>query len=433
MKLALAVERAATHRYEAPSQQQTSNTVATIRRRQIHTRMTEKYGANIGMFTLLQVKHLQKLYRLYNKLVFDDELYKLLKKARKSVEFQVTPGTATSKTGGWCKTTNEGFVISVPLALYTSLFTKGDDNNAPPVGRVTNGGIVVPDRLSPLQITLEHELLHMVMQLLNLYKPKHEDPDRVHTSHGKLFRYLASHYFGHTDFHHRLSSLQHPHGNDPTYWSQLGDFKSDDFVRVSSISSPECYEAQVVTVNKKNLTVKRLSYQSFRYVSPSLAIKMVVEPATLFSSIVVQGPRFAVNDFVRVKSRGKSGSFMARVVALLSKNIRVARRGTNDTYTVSTSMLEKVSREEYGDEVVDGPVTSASTITKTKHEFDVGDHVSLWYKGEKRYGRVERKLVKNLRVAVKVGGHEHTLIGSPQHFTRVTFDEYFRQTHAQQT
>lgn len=166
-------------------------------RKYIHDTMVEKYDLQ-GNFTRIGPKDLERLWNLYDEVFFGGEISRYLKETNSTLKFQTTPGGNT-KLGGWCRTRRGTgkrctFTISIPAGLYFKLFNAGEKN-------LGLNGLLCWDRLTCLQIVLEHEGMHLLMQL---YEYERRGRDVVFSPHGKLFKCMVKTYFGHTRVTHGL-------------------------------------------------------------------------------------------------------------------------------------------------------------------------------------------------------------------------------------
>lgn len=171
------------------------------RRKYIHdTLISRGMKAN---FVILTDKNLQDMWNLYDEIFFDRQIQKKLQEERSTVEFEVTKGKAGARVAGWCETKRNTpsrkschFTLSFPASVYFSLFQNDEK-------KLKVGGCECNDRLSCLQMIMEHENTHLLMQLygyegkINTGKGKN-----IYSSHGKLFQCMVNSYFGHTDFRH---------------------------------------------------------------------------------------------------------------------------------------------------------------------------------------------------------------------------------------
>jgi hypothetical protein len=359
--------------------------------------MMEKYGESLGD------REIQYLFELYNKRIFQGELKIELEKQKKSLRIQMTPGSENMKAGGWCKTTNDGFILSFPLALYQSLFLPGEE------GGVKNGGLVAYDRLGALQLTMEHELIHLIIQLTGNRK-KGE-------SHGKLFRFLVHYYFGQTECKHDLGL------GDPSKWSKLSDFQVNDYVQIEAYKGGAIVEGRVVEILIKKLIISKLSDGSPIRVSPKM-LKKIPTPSlipTMTPNMEVK--EFAIGDYVRTKRMGNMEPFCAIVRAKLIKFILVQKKASNQQFNIRPMMLEKISEEEYGDLISDVPFL--------RKDFSVGDYVKFTFKCILLYGKVEKKMPKNIKVSYTRDGVLHNLSGDPSLFTLVEKSEFLANSSHQ--
>ena len=359
-------------------------------RRKIHSKMIKKYGKDVVALASFGDPEIKYLYRLYDRKVFGGQLKKKLESCSKKIRVQMTPGKEYAKAGGWCKTTVDGFVLSFPLSLYLSIFKVGGEKTE------KIGGLLAKDRLGALQLTMEHELIHLLIQLTGSGK-KGE-------SHGELFRYLVLYYFSQTECKHQLGM------GDPSKWSKLSDFKVDDYVQCDKEGG---FQARVLEINQKTMLIMRLSDNSPRRVSPRL-LKKISQPSPSINK--TNTTSFSVGDYVKVKAAGKADSFYGVVRAKLIKYIVIQKKGSTTQYKVHPLTMEKITPEEYDDIISDVPSLSKN--------FAVGDYVKFTHKSIVLYGRVEKKMPKNIRISYWRDGVIHYLGGNHSLFTPVDRSEF---------
>lgn len=308
-------------------------------RTKIHSSMVKKYGSGFAQFSELEGnREMKRLFRLYDKRVFGGALKSELAAKSKSLKIQVTKGSENSRAGGWCKTRKDGYVLSFPSGLYTSLFSQG--------GEEKNGGILCSDRLGALQITLEHELIHLLMQLTGNHKKKAQDSTGTYTSHGKLFRFLTNHFFGHTEFHHAMGY------GDPSTWSKLSDFSVGDYVKITSQKKQVgTYYARVDSMLIKYIVVTKRDTNQRMKVRPELLKKVSREEyGDRISDIplVMREKVFATGDYVKFSSR--QGKVQCGIVQKkMIKNLRVSTTNSGRAGFISghPSIFTIIDREEY--------------------------------------------------------------------------------------
>lgn len=287
------------------------------------------------MFTSLKKKHLKHIYDLYDELVYNGELGRKLREKNKEIRFQLSKGTEKSRIGGWCKPTNEGFIINFPKTLFESL-----------VCPVKNSGIVCQNRLLSLMVTLEHEMTHLIIFLFGKYKKKRDDPSGIYTTHGKLFRYLTHYYFGHTEYHHHMGD------GDPSKWTKLTDLSIGDYLLISpreiSKKKQVPYKAKVIRINRKNLSVMRQDNGKILRVTPRVVTKISREKYGEDNSEKHKDlQKFAVGDYVRIT--WKKRIFHCRVTEIMRKNIVIQTTLNNQSITLKSKphSLTKITPSEY--------------------------------------------------------------------------------------
>ena len=150
-------------------------------------------------FAVVSGVDIEKMFKLYDQVFFGDQIQKKLDEDGSTIKFQVTKG-GKAKLGGWCRRERKGkrchFTLSFPLGVYTRLFNKGEKN-------LIAGGVTCSNRLHCLQLVFEHELVHLLMNLYG-YQDKIPSQKTIYSAHGKLFKCVLHHYFGHTEIKHNL-------------------------------------------------------------------------------------------------------------------------------------------------------------------------------------------------------------------------------------
>lgn len=161
------------------------------KREQIHQQMLSVVEAN---FTSLKKSTIQKLFDLYDDVFFGGQILEKVTQDKATLTMSVTT-RKNIKFGGMCKRLKKGtrcfYTLHFPATVYISLFNKGEKN-------LMSGGLTCGDRLDCLQLTFEHELIHLIMFLWK-YEGK-----GVYSAHGKLFQCMLNSYFGQTEFRHSL-------------------------------------------------------------------------------------------------------------------------------------------------------------------------------------------------------------------------------------
>ena len=140
--------------------------------------------------------NLRLLFELYDKNFFRRQIQKKLDSTNSTLEFTFSKHT---KTGGTCSRKGCNWKINIPIGLFRNLFQKGEKN-------LLTSGIWCDSNLGCLQITFEHELIHLLMQLYQYQDktPESNQTNDTFTVHGKLFQCMVFLYFGHTEFTHSL-------------------------------------------------------------------------------------------------------------------------------------------------------------------------------------------------------------------------------------
>jgi len=172
------------------------------KRKYIYNTLIQKYGIKSN-FTVLSSDDLENIGKLYDDVFFDGQIYAFMKKNGYSLTYQVTHGGKTT-SAGFCaaiktpRKTHCFFRIVIPIGVYFKLFNKGEKE-------LRTNGLICVNRLNCLQLTFEHELIHLLMTAYDYQGKVTKGPGKqIYSAHGKLFRCMAYAYFGHTEFVHNL-------------------------------------------------------------------------------------------------------------------------------------------------------------------------------------------------------------------------------------
>lgn len=148
----------------------------------------------VGNYPKLDVELLTKLYRYTDKYFFNSMIENLLSQSGSTLKIEVSKQMTC--TAGKLKTERNNTKREYTLRFSESIMETITEESVK--RSLKNGGIVVQNRLHAIQLTVEHELLHLLIDLST--DGKKEAP------HGELFQTMALQLFGHTDFYHGLLS-----------------------------------------------------------------------------------------------------------------------------------------------------------------------------------------------------------------------------------
>lgn len=129
------------------------------------------------------------MYKLYNRYIFKGQIEASLKNPK---DLSLVVDNRSTKTAGKYVCTGDKHEIHIASKVLMKTFV-GDRN-----GKLLINGLFVTDRISALQLILEHELVHMYISLQS------QKTGKKYPSHGKFFRTLVYDLFGHTDVRHSL-------------------------------------------------------------------------------------------------------------------------------------------------------------------------------------------------------------------------------------
>lgn len=161
-----------------------------LRRKFIYNKCKDTwYNENNNYLSPNQIK---SMVQMYDAVFFGGLIESSLKRTHTYYKFDLS--SAKTYAGAY-KNKGNAQIISISWPMFKKLFPSGSET-------YTSNGIVCRDRLEALQITLEHELIHMLVRLSQHLPEKIQKYDKVYSSHGQLFKDLVHAYFGHTGVTH---------------------------------------------------------------------------------------------------------------------------------------------------------------------------------------------------------------------------------------
>ncbi len=186
---------------------------------------------------------LSRLFELYDKIFFRGQIQKKLDETNSTVEFKFSAHTSTA---GTCSRKGCKWKINIPIKLFQGLFQKGEKN-------LLTNGIWCTSKLDCLQLTFEHELMHLLMQLYgySVMKPEYDQPNDTFTGHGKLFQCMVFIYFGHTAYKHDLFK------GEASTKIKKEDAQIGMRVKYFSNKDQEEYHGRIIKMNPKKAIVQR--------------------------------------------------------------------------------------------------------------------------------------------------------------------------------
>lgn len=203
------------------------------RRAKIKKIMLTKMQNNPNAVVLLQDADLKYLFNLIDEEYFDTYLQDHIDTEK--INLIVRFGKA-ERTGGSCEINPPCKVdVMISRPIFLNVYLGGND----PI----NAGISCRDGITCLMITLEHEMVHLI---LNLFFGDEVAEDGAH---GPLFRKTVHDVFGHTKTYHELLPPPKTLQSGLPSWKNIVDV--GDKVRIKDRSG-KLIECVVVEVNKKS-------------------------------------------------------------------------------------------------------------------------------------------------------------------------------------
>lgn len=187
-------------------------------------------------FQRLTSVDLQRLFQLYNEYFFGDSLPR--------TEFEVSE--RMTSTAGKC--ISRGSKYKIRIANFFKDLNPGKKG-------ILDGGVRCYNRRECLQLTFEHELIHLLM-MATPGIPR--GPADIYGSHGKLFQGLNKAYFGQEGNCHDLFREELPEGCDPFSYT-VGDYV--EFRGVESSKLKKGTIGRIFGLNPKTVDVDFKGYR----------------------------------------------------------------------------------------------------------------------------------------------------------------------------
>jgi hypothetical protein len=159
------------------------------RREYVYRTMTHKFPEFYEKEAPLSQNMVSTLFKAYDEHFFNHALARLLVDLKLKLDFKVS--TKLTSVAGTCSIDTRQCHYTITMSsMFDKLFKNGEKS-------LTNGGLRCTDRISCLQLTFEHELVHFLQGVLC---PAFNQP------HGKTFKAIVLAMFGHTQTKHGLLS-----------------------------------------------------------------------------------------------------------------------------------------------------------------------------------------------------------------------------------
>lgn len=149
-----------------------------------------------GMFTSLNKYDVEKAFDLYDEYFFNGEIRDRLIDTASTIDFVVIKNSKRTEdsVGVVFDSGIPEYYISISPS-YVDQFRKIQDSDD-------------IDRIHALQITLEHDIIHLLMMMWEYLDRVPNNP--IYSSHGKLYKCVLKTYFGHTVFDHNIGMERSP-------------------------------------------------------------------------------------------------------------------------------------------------------------------------------------------------------------------------------
>jgi len=330
------------------------------------------------------IPDLRKLFELYDKNFFRGQIGRKLDATNSTLDFTFSRHTSTA---GTCSRAGCKWKINIPIKLFRGLFRKGEKN-------LLNNGIWCTSKLDCLQLTFEHELVHLLM---GLYQYENKKPERsqsadTFTCHGKLFQCMAFLYFGHTDYKHDLFK------GEASSKIKKEEARVGMRVKFFSNKTQEEYHGRITKINPKMALVLLDGGKILKVPYSMLERSDKPVPVAQDSPGLAPAPskkdQFKVGARVTYFHRGQD--HYGVVSRMNPKRASVDLDDGRDSL-VPYHMLKETDK--------DAPVKHIPPKKSIKDELSIGDFVQVkWNDGSVRKGKITKKNPSRAVILMEDGG-----------------------------
>jgi hypothetical protein len=306
------------------------------KRSQIHKKALTYIGGD-AFFDKLNKDQLHYIFDLYDKLFFNNEIKHKIKEEGSTLTI-IPASDSMTKTGGLCTKIGCEHSIKIAFGVLSQTFVKNKN-------KLSTNGLECEDRLNCLQLVLEHEMIHLIV---NLWSGQFTNKDNIKLfdSHGHVFRCLAKSFFGHTDVTHGLLSVTKDE-EDTKPKAKISDFKIGDYVKTT-------YKGKELIGIVKKVNVKTIG--------------------------------------VEIPIKGKPGQNLVPLILT----------GSYQFYTKIPPIKDYLN--EFSPPKTNPKVKKEIAKSSLKNNFDVGERVSYIDNGKKIFGIIQRRGPQRATVKLDTGG-----------------------------
>lgn len=147
---------------------------------------------------------IRQMYLAYDKYFFGGMIEDMLTQTKRSLVVELSKNMTSSAGSISCRMSPNGetqYVLRIGAKVFADVTPEGVA-----LGRLTSGGLKVTSRLQAFQLTLEHEMLHLLIRV--------EGSRAGDTSHGPMFQAMARNLFGQTVCTHGLITASRAAGGE---------------------------------------------------------------------------------------------------------------------------------------------------------------------------------------------------------------------------
>lgn len=278
-----------------------------------------KRGKPVYNITSLTPDDIKIMTEVYDIMFFDGQIKEFIEKTNTTLLFSVSNA---NKTAGYCK--RKGCIRTISLAwnVFKNIFEKDEKEIH------QSNGLRCKNRLECLQLTLEHELVHLLIGM-SPFVPKMLDKNNtIYSSHGKLFKALVFSYFGHTKVVHSLGhDIRDAIPKEKLRKGLIIKYKDSNDIKLAKIYDLNPTRAKIQTLQN---IIFIIPYKNIVGISNKQK-----EDDKKFAKMLSKKD-FKVGQMAKFK--GKKGSVIEGVIQKLNPKKAVIKH-LNITYTVPYSLM----------------------------------------------------------------------------------------------
>ena len=156
-------------------------------------------GSKYGNLTSIDSNLVEIFYRYIDQYILNSACYLILSKYGFNIKFEISNKMKSVAAKTIIDNLTNQVILRVSESIFDNItveaFINANETGVP----LKVNGISINSRLQALEIVVEHEMLHILIDITNLANSTNDN-----RAHGELFQTMAKQLFGHTEYQHSL-------------------------------------------------------------------------------------------------------------------------------------------------------------------------------------------------------------------------------------